>query len=562
MTRARQAGPDPGLANTALANSGPVGTGLANPGLAGTGELTRLALRRDRIALVATVYVIVALVAGTAYSFKKLYPTAAGRAALAATGEANPALRFLYGRLYGDSLGSLTTWRYGIWAGIFTALAAIFVVVRHTRSDEEAGRLELVGSAVVGRDAALVAGLLTAAAPILAITLLLCVVLPFTGLPAAGSAALALGIGACGLAFTGITAVAAQLTSSARTARGIALGVLGVAFVLRGVGDAAGAGGPSWLSWASPLAWIQLTRPFAAERWWVLLLPLATFALGVALAFRLAARRDLGAGLLPGRPGRPAASRLLSGPLGLAWRLQWGMLAGWVTGYVFTFAASGAAAQGIGQLFGTSSALQREFTRIGGQAAIVNAYLAALMLLAGLVAAAYATSAVLRLRSEETDGRAEPVLATRTGRVRWALSHITVAVAGTAVLLAVAGVAAGLGYGLRAGSAGTQVTRLLGAAMAQLPASLALAAVAVLLFGLLPEAAVAGAWTAVGLVVAIALFGELLQVSHWVLDISPFTQTPRLPGGTVTAEPLLWLGLAAVGFSVIGLLGLRRRDIG
>jgi ABC-2 type transport system permease protein len=536
--------------------------GRADARLAGTGELTRLALRRDRIALPACVYLIVALVAGTAYTFKKLYPTAAGRAALAATGEANPALRFLYGRLDGDSLGSLTTWRYGIWAGIFASLATILVVIRHTRTDEEAGRLELVGSAVVGRHAPLVAGLLSAAAVNVVIGLLLWLVLPFTGLPAAGSAALGLGIAACGLAFTGIAAVAAQLTSSARAARGIALGALGVAFVLRGVGDSAGASGPSWLSWASPLAWIQLARPFAAERWWVLLLPLATFALGVVLAFLLAARRDLGAGLLPDRPGRPAASRLLSGPFGLAWRLQWGMLAGWVVGYAFTFAASGAAAKGIGQLFGTSTALQHEFTRLGGQAAIVNAYLAALMLLAGLVGAAYATSAVLRLRGEETAGRAEPVLATATGRVRWALSHVAVAVAGTALLLATAGVATGLGYGLRVGSPGPEVTRMLGAAFAQLPASLALAAMAVLIFGLWPGAAVAGAWTAVGLVVAIALFGQVLQISHWVLDISPFTQTPRLPGGTVTAAPLLWLCLAALALGATGLAGLRRRDIG
>ncbi len=547
------------MTRAALAGPGLAGSGS---GLAGAGELTRLALRRDRIALPACVYVIVALVAGTAQAFKKLYPTAAGRAALAATGEGNPALRFLYGRLFGSSLGSLTTWRYGMWAAIFAALVAVFVVIRHTRTDEEAGRLELVGSAAVGRAAALAAALLTAVAVSVAMGLLLWVVLPLTGLPAAGSAALALAIGAAGLAFTGIAAVAAQLTASARAARGIALGVLGVAFVLRGVGDSAGAGGPSWLSWASPLAWVQFTQPFAAERWWVLLLPLATFALGVVLAFLLAARRDLGAGLLPGRPGRATASRLLSGPSGLAWRLQRGALAGWVTGYVFTFAASGAAAKGIGKLFGTSTALQREFTRLGGQAAIVNAYLAALMLLAGLVAAAYATSAVLRLRGEETGDRAEPVLATATGRIRWALSHIVVAVAGTVLLLAVAGVATGLGYGLRAGSPGTQVTRMLGAALAQLPASLALAAVAVLLFGLLPEAAVPGAWTAVGLMVVIQLFGEVLQVSHWVLDISPFTQTPRLPGGTVTAEPLLWLCLAAAGFSVIGLLGLRRRDIG
>jgi len=546
-------------------------TAIAHPGrtprtgLAGTGELARLAFRRDRVALPAAVYVIAVLVAGTAETLKKLYPTAASRVALAATGGGNPALRFLYSRMYGTSLGSITAWRYGVWAGIFAALMTIFVVIRHTRTDEEAGRQELVGSAAVGRQAALAAALAAAAAASVAVTVLLCVLLPFTRLPAAGSALLALAIGCCALAFAGIAAVAAQLASSARTARGIALGALGVAFVLRGVGDAAGPGGPTWLSWASPLGWIQFTQPFAARDWWVLCLPLAVAAAGTGLAFALAARRDLGAGLLPDRPGRATASVFLAGPSGLAWRLQRGALLGWATGYALTFAACGAAAKGIGQLLGTSTALEHEFARLGGlgaQAAITDAYLAALMLLAGLVAAGFAISAVLRLRTEETGDTAEPVLATATGRVRWALSHIGVAVAGAALLLAVAGVATGLGYGLRAGSAGTEVARMTGAAMAQLLPALVLAAVAAALFGLAPRACVAGAWSALGLVVLISLFGQALQVSGWVLDISPFTHAPKLPGGTVSAAPLLWLGLAAVALTAAGLAGLRRRDIG
>ena len=40
--------------------------GRAAAGLTGTGELARLAVRRDRIALPAAVYVITARVAGTA----------------------------------------------------------------------------------------------------------------------------------------------------------------------------------------------------------------------------------------------------------------------------------------------------------------------------------------------------------------------------------------------------------------------------------------------------------------------------------------------------------------
>ena len=542
---------------TVLAHPGRAGTSLT-----GTWVLATLAVRRDRIGLAAAVYVITAGVAGTAWALKRLYPTPAGRAALAGTAGANPALRFLYGRLDGTSLGSITTWRYGVWAGLFAALVAIFVVIRHTRADEEAGRLELAGSAAVGRQAPLVAALVTAAAGVLAVSVLLCAVLPLTGLPAAGSALLALGIGCCGLAFTGIAAVAAQLASTARAARGIALGVLGVAFVLRGVGDSAGASGPSWLSWASPLAWIQLARPFAASSLWVLALPLAVGAAGTGLAFALADRRDLGAGLLPDRPGRATASALLRDPFGLAWRLQRAALAGWTIGYVFLFAICGAAAKGIGQLFGTSSTLEREFTRLGGQAAITNAYLAALMLLAGLVASGYAVSVILRLRTEETGNQAELVLATATGRIRWALSHIAVAVVGSALLLAVAGVATGLGYGLRIGSAGSAAATMTGAALAQLPPVLVLAGVAIAVFGLWPRACVPAAWTALGLVVVISLFGQALQLSHWILDVSPFTHAPRLPGGPVQAAPLLWLCAVALALSAAGLAGLRRRDIG
>jgi len=536
------------------------------PALAGTGALARLAFRRDRIMLPAWVYVITVLIASNSYSLGKLYPTAAARDALAVSGGRNPALVFLYGQFWGDSLGAVSAWRYGVWAAIFAALMSIFLVIRHTRADEEAGRLELVGSAAVGRLAALTAALLVAVAANILLTVLLVIVLILIGLPAAGSVAFALAITTCSLAFAAVAALAAQLTAGARAARGIAIGVLGAAYLLRAVGDASGEGGVSWLTWLSPLGWTEQIRPYTADRWWVLALPLALTAAATAAAYVLSMVRDHGAGLLPDRPGRPAASAWLRGPTGLAWRLQRGTLYGWAVGFAFTFAASGAAAKGIGSLLGGSQQLRNAFTRLGGEAGITDAYLAAIMSLAGLAAAAYATSAVLRLRTEETGGQAEPLLATATSRISWGLSHIAVAVVGTAALLAVAGVAAGLGYGLRTGTAGSEVARLLGAAMVQLPASLAVAGAAVVLFGLAPRASVAGAWTVVGVVVLIALFGQVLQLSQWVLDVSPFAHVPKLPGAEVTLHttgaPLLWLALAAVALAAAGLAGLRRRDVG
>jgi ABC-2 type transport system permease protein len=392
------------------------------------------------------------------------------------------------------------------------------------------------------------------------VVLLLFVVLPFLGLPFGGSALLALSIGGCGLAFAGLAAVGAQLASTARGARGLAIAALGLAVVLRAAGDA----GLSWLSWASPLGWAEFARAFgsAGERWWVLALPLAAGAATVTAAFALAAWRDHSAGLPPERPGRPAASGLLRGPFSLAWRLQAGLLLGWVAGYVFAFAALGAAAKGVGSILSTSTVLKHYFLRIGEQNTVIDAYLSAMMLLAGLGAGAYATAAVLRLRTDETGNLAEPVLATATGRIRWALSHICVAVGGAGLLLAAAGLSAGLSYGILTGSAGTQLAPLLGAALVRLPAALVLAAVAVLVFGLLPWEATALAWSVVAVVGVIALLGPSLQWPPAAMDLSPFTQTPKLPGGSVAAAPLIWLCGIAVALAAAGLAGLRRRDLG
>ena len=125
--------------------------------------------------------------------------------------------------------------------------------------------------------------------------------------------------------------------------------------------------------------------------------------------------------------------------------------------------------------------LRQYLLRVGYQTTVVDAYLSALMLIAGLAAAVYSTSAVLRLRTEETGNLAEPVLSAATGRIRWALGHISVAVGGACLLLAAAGLSAGLGYGVLTGSVSTQVPRLLGAALARVPATMVVAAVAVLL---------------------------------------------------------------------------------
>jgi len=529
--------------------------------LAGTGALAALAARRDRLMLPAWVYVLTALVAGTAYSFKKLYPTAGGRAEFAAAAGHNPALLSLYGPLYGSSIGSLTAWRYGSFAALGAGLMSIFILIRHTRADEETGRLELVGSAAVGRHAALAAGLALAAGANVLLAAAISAALMALGLPAAGSISLALVIACCGLVFTAVAAVTAQLAETARSARGIAFGVIGAAYLLRAVGDSAGAQGPRWLTWLSPIGWAEQIRSFGEIRWWVLALPVTVALAAAGVAGVVAARRDYAAGVLAQRSGPARAAASLRSPMALAWRLQRGSLIAWVIGALVYGAIVGEAARGIGGLLG-SSEIRKIMIRLGGQTAFTNAYLAAIISFSGLFAAGYAVSSVLRLRSEETEDRADPVLSTGAGRTGWALSHLSIAAGGTVAILAGTGLGAGLGYVLRSGGGGREVARLVGAALAQAPAALVVAGVAAALFGLAPKASVAGGWTALGAVFLMLFLGASLQLPQWVLDISPFTHLPKLPGGTVSAAPLVWMSVIAVALAIAGLAGLRRRDIG
>jgi ABC-2 type transport system permease protein len=54
----------------------------------------------------------------------------------------------------------------------------------------------------------------------------------------------------------------------------------------------------------------------------------------------------------------------------------------------------------------------------------------------------------------------------------------------------------------------------------------------------------------------------MLKLDQLVMDLSPFTHVPTVPGGEVTLTPLVWLTATALLLTAAGLAGLRRRDIG
>ncbi|MFD7247574.1 ABC transporter permease [Streptomyces massasporeus] len=517
--------------------------------LAGTGTLLRFALRRDRLMIPVWIAVNALMVLSMPGTLEGLYGTPAERADLLRQMEANSSLRAMVGPVFGDSLGALTAWRVGIYAGALAAVMSLLVVVRHTRDEEESGRQELVASGMVGRRASLTAALL--AATVANGVLALLVTAGLAGQGTTGALALGLGIAAVGMVFATMAAIVAQLTESARLARGLTAAVLGAAFVLRAAGDSATDDGSSVLTWLSPLGWLENLRPYAAERWWVLALLAGAVALQGAVAYALAGRRDLGMSFLPTRPG-PASGRLGSAGA-LAWRLQRGGVLGWSIGFFLAGVVYGGMTEGAADLVGDNADARRIFERMGGQSGLTDAFLASMVGMLGLIAALYIVASVLRLHGEETSGRAEPVLANAVGRVRWAAGHLVIAFGGAALIMLLAGLGFAVGYGKETGP-------ILAACLVQLPAVWVIGGLAVLLHGVLPRAALA-AWGVAGAVLLIGWVGPALDAPQAVLDVSPFGHLPKLPGGSMEWGPVAVLTGVAVLLVAAGLAGLRHRDM-
>ncbi|MFE2880054.1 ABC transporter permease [Streptomyces roseus] len=518
--------------------------------LAGTGALLRLALRRDRVTAPVWIMVVAVPVLSLPASLESVYGTAAERARLLTTMNTNGSLRALYGPAFGDSIGALTAWRGGIFAGVLAGIMSLVIMVRHTREEEETGRQEMLSAAMVGRRAPLTAALLAALAANGAAALL--VTAGLAGRGAAGAPALGLGIGATGMLFAALAAIAAQLTESARLAKGLTGALLGAAFVLRAAGDAGSAGGSGALTWASPLGWLEHVRAFAGERWWVFGLFAAAVAVQVATAYALAGRRDVGMSFLPARPG-PARGRL-AGAGALAWRLQRGSLIGWSLAFLAAGVVFGAMTDGATQLVGDNERTREIIERMGGRSGIADAFLATMAGMLGMIAALYIVSAVLRLSGEESGQRAEPLLGHAVGRLRWAAGHLAVAFGGSALILLLAGLGLGIGHGEGVGAA-------VGATLAQLPAVWVIGALAALLYGAAPRYAVA-AWAVAGGALALGWIGPALNLPQAALDLSPFAHLPKLPGAEALAwAPPLVLTALAAALLAAGLAALRRRDL-
>ncbi|MBO9577962.1 MAG: polyketide antibiotic transporter [Microbacteriaceae bacterium] len=528
------------------------------------------AIRRDRVTLPLWILGTAALGAFAVAASEDTYGDEAEREQVLSLAIASRAILVFRGTPNGAEFAPFVFFLIFTSLAVMAGLMSTFLAVRHTRADEERGRAELLGATRAGRVLPAAVALVHGLVANVLLGALTALGLLASGLPADGSLVAGLALAAVGVAFLGIGLAAAELVATSRGANTIGVVAVLAAYVLRGIGDAAGTPSedlqhlaPAWPSFLSPIGYGQFTGAYAQNDLRPLLVPVAFAALLVAGAFVVRAFRDQGASLLPDRQGRATAGPVLSSSLGLVWRLSVSTLVAWSAGALLTGLLASSLTALIDQLTGTEgvpAVLEALRSALGGTATIEQAFVAVFFSIGGILASCCAVQIGIRARQEESRGTAETVLATPVGRVRWLAEYWLV---GAIVIVVVLGAAllGGLLGAARSADAAALMPVVVQAAVAQLPAALVFLGVALLLVAWLPVAAVGLSWGLVGVLSVLGVFGPLLQAPEWVTGLSPFTHTPVAAGADTDWSGGFWLlGIALVA-GVLAVASMRRREL-
>jgi ABC-2 type transport system permease protein len=522
------------------------------------GLLARRTFRDARIRTIAFAYLFAVASILNPVAYRHTYSTLAERLAFAESFGHNKAVVLFYGKAYNLlTVGGYSAWRTG---GILAILAAIYGMlagVRALRAEEDAGRAELVLANPVTRGtvyASAIAGIAAGAALLWVAVLVGSLI---GGLAAGGSAYLALAVVSMVPVFAGVGALTSQLAPTRRMALELGGAVIVVAFVLRVVADTSGSLG--WLRWATPLGWAEELRPFTGAQPLVLLLPIAASTLALFWSWRLAAQRDVGAGLLPARDTADPRLWLLSSPTAQALRSDLGGLTVWLTSAGAFALIVGVISKSISSA-GISPQLQREFAKLGeGSIVTPHGYLGFSFIFFVLVVSLFSCSQVAAARHEESEQRLETLLALQVGRLRWLTGRLALAVGGAIALSLVAGLLAWLGAVTQ--GVAPSLPRMLEAGANCLPTGILFLGIAALAYAVAPRASAGIAYGLVTVAFLWQLIGSVLGAPKWLVEITPFAHVASVPVQSFragAAAVMVAVGLAA---AAVALAVFRRRDL-
>ncbi len=501
-------------------------------------------------------------IAYAAVQYATTYPTAASREKVALTFGANAGLTALLGE--GQRMATVagfTAWRA---MGVLVPVGAVWAMLaatRLTRGEEEAGRTELLlaGQTTRRRAAAqAVAGIAAGIAVLWAITsaaALMAGPSAKVAIPAGSALFLATAVTTGPVMFAAVGVLAGQLTPSRRQANGITALILGASLLIRIVADSGS--GLHWLRWLSPLGWAEQLHPLTSPAP-VAFLPIVAFtAILCAGAIALAGRRDLGAGAIPARDTSGSRTRLLRGPLGLAWRLSRPAVTGWTAGLAILGLIGGLVAPSAAKAISNSADIRQVLGRLGAQPGSA-AYLGIIYLIGAALTCFAAASQITATRGEEADGHADHLLARPISRWRWLAGRLAIA----ATLIVIASLAAGLAgwAGLAGQHTALSFTQLVKAGLNIAPPALFILGAGSLAYGAWPRLAPAVAYGLVAWSFLIELLATVIT-SRWLLDTSVLHHIQPVPAAQPDWTTAAWLTGLGILTALAGMTLFSRRDL-
>lgn len=535
----------------------------------GTLPLVRFVWRTDRLKLIIWIAALTATTVAIAVSFPGLYPTELERQILAETMR-NPAMTAMLGPGYAlddYTPGAMMAHEMLLFTALAVAVMNILLVIRSTRADEQAGRLEMVRSLPVGRLSAPAATMIVLVAANVALTLIVTLTLVALGIDSidwSGSLMYGAALGATGVAFAAITLLCAQLTATSRGALSYAFGLLGGAYLLRAVGDVSA----EWMSLISPLGLVLRTQAFVNNYWWPVFVLVVAAGLIAAAALYLNAMRDLGAGLLPDRPGPTRASRRLLNPiggphpgnvpLGLALRLQRTALIGWGVAMLLVGVSYGSVFGDL-EAFFESTEIIRQLLPDDAGTSLTMQFASMVTAVMAMLGAVPAMMMVFKLKGEEDARRTEQLLAGAVSRTDVMGSYIALAVIAAVIVPVVSAVGLGLAA-IPVMDDPIPIGKFIGAGLAYTPAILAMVGLSSIVVGFVPRLVIVP-WLYLAFTFFVVYLGPLLRMPEWTGRLSPFGYIPQLPVDSFQVVPVVGVGALAVVLLITGLAGYRKRDV-
>ena len=526
---------------------------------AGTGIWMRFILRRERITSLIWLFALVFMTMLVPVLFQDMYSVAADRQAIALSMD-SPAMIAMLGPNYGRenyTVGVMFANEMLAFSLIAVAVMNINLVVRHTRGDEEQGRIEMIRALPIGR--------LANVSAVLMVALILNGVLGAAigiGLSTLGIESMHMefcmlygtALGIAGMFFAAAAALFAQLCGSARGVMGVGYVFMGMCYMLRAVGDI----NNETLARISPMGLLLRTQVFVQNHWWPVWIIAALAILVTFSALGLNAIRDMDQGFIPARPGRRQAPMALSSPMGLAWRLLRDTLAAWMIG-MFVLGAAYGSIMGDLEAFLNGNELLSQMLNTSSGHTLTEMFITMLMSVQAITATVPTLTVLLKLRGEEQRGRLEHLLTRPVSRVRLLLGYL-----GMACAVSVAVLFAAMCGLWSAGAAVMEVPPAFGgmcaAMMVYLPALWVMVGVAALLTGIAPRCT-GIVWGYLGFSFLSVYMGGLLQWPDWVKLLTPFGHIPQLPAEDVRISTLAILTGIAILLAGVGLAGFRHRDI-